>query len=215
MLVMDIATIMAIIERQLGGSGVSPYQTEGREMTLIEQQIAKRTLSFLYEQLSLTWEEIGGLRFALDEIHVREANIYTAVALNEPTLILTMEMQIDSQVWPFQILFPYSAISSISERLAHGRYTPEDIALQERRVQQALETVDLELSVELTTLQMPLDELAALSAGDEIPLGQIDTGQMRLLVGERPLYRVRAGRAHGKRIVQVLDPLNGRSASNV
>jgi len=125
----DLALIMRMIDRLLGGSGTT--QIERTELTDIETALARRLFRAVLEPLSSAWRELAEVELGLAGLESQAANVQLAPA-GEPTYLLSFEARIDGTSATLALAIPYRAVEPVVERIARTGYSedPADVAVR-------------------------------------------------------------------------------------
>jgi len=198
---LELALVMRLIDRLLGGEGHAKPRASG--LTEIEITLARRLFTTLLDQLSVTWEEVAGVRLSMLELELKASNQHLAPP-SEPTLRLTLEVKIDRYSASLSLTVPYRSIEPIAVKLQGsqlGEVAPDPAA--QELIRTAMSGVDVELRAEAASIVLEIDDLLDIESGSVIPLGP--AAAATLYVGAVPLYRVRPGRNGARRAVAILD----------
>jgi flagellar motor switch protein FliM len=196
---LELALMMRLIDRLLGGEGHAKPRLSG--LTEIEITLARRLFSTLLDQLSVTWDEVAGVRLSMLELELKAGNQHLAPP-SEPTLRLTLEVKIDRYSSSLSLTVPYRSIEPIAARLQGsqlGELGPDPEA--QELIRNAMSGVDVELRAEAASIEIEVDELLGVEPGTLIPLGP--AAKATLYVGAVPLYRVQPGRNGSRRAVAI------------
>src|SRR5262249_31764206 len=152
----------------LGGTGTVKHQIV--ELTEIETAIGRRIFSALAEQLSMTWDDLLGLRLNVRDLESKPASVQLAQP-SEPTLALTMEARADGSSATMSLAVPYRAIESALHALEEDQFAQGVDPAVAEAVRGAVSAVEVELRAEVASVELVLDELLALREGDLLKLG--------------------------------------------
>jgi len=197
--------VATMIERLLGSSvDTRPLD---RDLTEIEVALAHRVFSAIAVQLSRTWQELLQTELRLDAVETQQVNIQLAQQ-SEPTLTVTMELELRGGVSAMTLLVPHRSIEPLLERLSTGPYGDRaggDPGVDaERMVTAALREVAVEVRAEAGSCELTVGEVLALRPGDLVRLGPSASGGT-LFADAVPIHRVRFGRSGNRRAVEVLE----------
>jgi flagellar motor switch protein FliM len=191
--------LLPLFERLCGGAPSG--MPVDRKFTEIDEILAARVFRLFVEQMSLVWHDATGLH--LDFIGL-EPDPQTAriSGLSEATLVMTMDMKVDTGSHGLGLYLPFNAIEPVVDRFVtsgpdNGAEAPAQAAL----VRDAIGGVGLELRAEVATTEVTVDDLLSLQIGDVIDLGPA-TG-ITVKAGDTALYSAQAGRDGRKRAVQI------------
>lgn len=199
--------IMTMIEWLLGG----PIDTRPveRDLTDVELALTNRIFATFASQLSRTWQDLLETELTLGGIETVQANIQL-VAQSEPTLAITMELQLGRLSSTMTLLVPHRSIESLLGHLSKGpygdAYDPVPTEDSELRVRAAIRGVPVEVRAEVGSRELSVDDVLALKPGDVLRLGPSSAGGV-LYAGAVPTHRIRPGRSGRRRAVAVLDQI--------
>ena len=203
----ELSLVLRLVERLLGGPGSGKVRP--RELTEIEMAIVRRVYGTLLEQLSIVWDELVDVRFDLLELESQINTIHLAPP-SEPTLVLTMEVKIESSSSTISLICPYRSIEAVLPRLSGSQYgTAVADPGSADAVRRGVAGVDVEVRAEVASRWIPIDEVLDLKAGDVLKLGQPADEGVRLFAGHVPAHRARPGRNGNRRAVQIVERLGG------
>jgi flagellar motor switch protein FliM len=199
--------LLPLFERLCGGHPVG--MPADRKFSEIDEILAGRVFRLFVEQMSLVWYDVAGLQL---EFIGLEPDPQTArvAGLSEATLVLTMDMKVDTGSHGLGLYLPFSAIEPVISKFITGQ--PDggaEAPAQAAAVRQAIGGVSLELRAEVATAEVTVDDLLTLEIGDVIELGPAAQGIL-VKAGDTPLYRGQPGRDGRKRAVQIREEVNER-----
>jgi flagellar motor switch protein FliM len=208
LLALERPALLGLVERLLGGVG-DPADRD-RELTDIELALAARLFGTIVGQLSRTWHELLGTELALSGLESQQANIQL-VPSSEPTLGVTMELQLERVSATMTLLIPHRSIEPLLEHLASGHYGDNQEGGADEEVEQlvrtALRGVEVEVRAEIGSCELTIDELLALVPGDVVALAPASSGGT-LYADAVPIHRTRPGRSGNRRAVEILDRID-------
>jgi flagellar motor switch protein FliM len=175
-----------------------------RKFSEIDETLGARVFSMFIEQMSLVWQDVAGLQLHFVGI---EPDPQTAriASLSEATLVMTLDMKVDTGSHGLGLYFPFGSIEPIVSKFITGQPDGGDEApAQAAAVREAIGHVGLELRAEVGTADVTVDDLITLQVGDVIELGP-STGGITVCAGDVELYRGQAGRDGRKRAVQIAE----------
>ena len=134
--------LLPLFERLCGGhpSGVPA----DRKFSEIDEILAARVFGMFIEQMSLVWQDVAGL--SLDFVGI-EPDPQTAriAGLSEATMVLTLDMKVDTGSHGFGLYFPFSSIEPVISRFITGQPDGgEEAPAQAAAVREAIGGVGLE-----------------------------------------------------------------------
>jgi len=201
----ETSLVLCAIELLLGGSAVD--EVGDRRLTDIDWALASHFFGRMAAQLSIIWADQADLEL---EIAGLDQHLETAQAalVSEPTLSLTIEARLGGRSSTLSLLIPYEAIAPVAHRFSthedlHGAGAPG----QDAAVREAVGSVAMTVRAEVGAVELPIEQVLALRAGDIVRLGP--AGAITLFTDEVPVQLARPGRNGSRRAVQVLGPARG------
>ena len=199
--------LLPLFERLCGGhpTGMLP----DRKFSEIDEVLAARVFRLFVEQMSLVWNDVAGLQL---EFLGLEPDPQTAriAGLSEATLVLTMDMKVDTGSHAFGVYMPFKAIEPVIQKfITAGPDGGDEAPAQAAAVRDAMGAVSLELRAEVAEIDVTVDQLLGLEIGDVVELGSAADG-ITVKAGETPLYRAQPGRDGRKRAVQIREEVDAR-----
>ena len=169
--IFDPNFVYLVIDSLFGGSGQFHSRVEGRDFTVTEHRIIQRLLRVVFDDLEKAWAPVHPLKFEYvrSEMNTQFANIATP---NEVVVVTTFNIELGSGGGEFHICMPYAMIEPIRDALyssLQGEQIDSDkrwVKLLSRQVQSA----DVELVVNLGNVELTLQEVLNMQAGDVISM---------------------------------------------
>jgi flagellar motor switch protein FliM len=189
--------VLEAVDRLLGGDGRSDIVD--RALTDVDRLISRRFFSTLAYCLGQAWKELCGEDLDLQRIMSYE-QVADVCAIEEPTLVLTLEVKLDRVSTVTAILVPFNAISAL---LARIRSAPAPDTSSGAALAASLGDIDIDLRAEVGAADLTADEVLALKPGDVIALKTHAKGGVQLYADNVGLATARPGRNGRRRAVQV------------
>jgi flagellar motor switch protein FliM len=166
--------------------------------------LARRITQMLLDELSISFSELAeGTHFRVSDLETERAPSGVA-PLSEPTLALTFEGKLGRMSATLVILMPHRAVEPVLIASDPAVAGPEIDAAG--AVGEALGMVQVQLRAEVGSVDLALDEVLALRAGDVVSLGSgAGDGGVTLFADNVALHRGRLGRNGRRRAVQVVE----------
>ena len=142
--------MLRMIERLLGGTGVDEG-ARPRELTEIETALARRIFDHRARAaVDRPGTSCSASTLALLGVESQLANVQLAPP-SEPTLTMTMELQLAELSSTISLLVPHRAIEPVSTRLSAGQYGDTDVepGATEAERRPASPPVDVEVRAEV------------------------------------------------------------------
>jgi flagellar motor switch protein FliM len=136
------------------------------------------------------------------ETHLETAQM---VSVSEPTLTFTMEARFNGVSSTIVLLLPWSAIAPVADRFAARDDAPDRGEEEIRQVRRAVGGVDVTVRAEVASIELPIEEVLALQAGDVLRLDAPAEGGVTLFADKVPVHRAKPGRSGSRRAVQVIE----------
>jgi flagellar motor switch protein FliM len=208
LLACELPLLQYCLDRMLGGDGLSLPQRP--ELTEIELALSYRLMEKLVAQLSVAWDESVGTTFELMHVDTQLSNVQL-VTPSEAVLGLTVEVKLERGSSTFTVVFPHVAVEPILEQLSVGRFGERREAdYDDGQVRQALLPIDVELRVDVGSIELTLAQALNLQPGQMLEFGPIEAG-VRLFGGDSPTHICRPGSIGEFRAVEILAKAGGRS----
>jgi flagellar motor switch protein FliM len=205
---MNPQVVFAILDRLLGGNPVGPYRE--RELTEIEETLLERGLAGMTNFLAEAWRSVAELSPRLLTFESNPQFLQLATP-NETVLVVTLSARIGGVSGLFNICLPYVTIEPLVPKLTTQYLfdTGRSAAGQEpdARLESHVREVWVDVSVELGGVDLTLQELLDINAGDIIPLTSGIRDPVKVYVDDVPTFSGRVGRLRNRMAVQILSLL--------
>jgi flagellar motor switch protein FliM len=171
--VMDAFLVYLIVDYFFGGKGQTHVKPEGRDFTPIQMRIIKKLLTHIFADLEKSWQAVTPVKveYARSESNPQFAMIVTA---SEIVVVVTIQVLIGSAAKDFFVVYPYSMLEPIKEKLYSGLVSDqvERDGAWTTRFRQKLEECLLCVTVRLGTATVTLHDVLNFTPGDVILLDQ-------------------------------------------
>ena len=186
--VLDPKLVFSVVDSFFGGTGRFHTKIEGREFTPTELRVVQMLLEITFKDLEQAWKPVLDVRFEYQESEVNPqfANI---VSPSEVVVVTTFNVDLESGGGDFYICLPYSMLEPIRDLLDAGVQSDrgEKDERWERAMRDEILDVGVDVTTELSSVELNLAELADLQVGDIIP---IEIGeQLEVSAEGLPLFR--------------------------
>src|SRR3954468_18077360 len=200
--------VLGAIELLLGGTEISEQRE--RRLSDIDWALARHFFDRLLAQLSVIWTDMVDLELGVLQL---ETHLETAqmVSVSEPTLTFTLEARFNGVSSTVNLLLPWSAIAPVADRFAARDDAPDRGAEEIRQVRRAVGSVDVTVRAEVASIELPIEQVLALQAGDILRLRAPAEAGVTLYADKVPVHKAKPGRSGSRRAVQVTDRV-GRPA---
>ncbi|MDE1942429.1 MAG: flagellar motor switch protein FliM [Betaproteobacteria bacterium] len=174
--VFDPNLVFLVVDNMFGSDGRFHTRVEGREFTQTEHRIIQKLIAAVFEAYTKSWEAVYRLEFEFvrSEMNPQFANIATP---NEVVILTTFDVEFGGLGGAFHVCMPYSMIEPIRE-LLYSTMQGDHLAVDKRWLQllsRQIQSAEVELVAELGTMQLKVEQLLKLKAGDVVPLEMGET----------------------------------------
>ena len=171
--VMDAFLVYLIVDYFFGGKGQTHVKPEGRDFTPIQLRVIKKLVQQAFLDLEKAWEALMPVKIQ----HVRsESNPQFAmvVSASEIVAVVTLQVLIGETGRDLFIVYPYSMLEPIKERLYSGLVSDhvEQDGGWAGRFCDRLQDCPLNLTVRLGTASVQVRDVLNFTPGDVLVLDQ-------------------------------------------
>lgn len=200
-----LGVVFAILDRLLGGMGVSLEKL--RVLSEIEESVIRRILLRILDYLKEAWMQVIELN---PKMEVIESNpmFSQVVHPGEMVLLVTLEVKIGETEGIMNLCIPYLVLEPVVGKLttqswfSPGRkdVTSENLIALETKLKRAMVPV----VVEAGKTHIKVSEMLSLMPGDVIKLDKKKAELLDMKVGNSVKFKCRAGKS-GKKMAVVID----------
>jgi flagellar motor switch protein FliM len=203
LLQLDLAVAFPLLDLLLGGEGKGT--PPARAITEIEEQILETVVQVICRELQTAWQVLA-LEFQFDQRQQSEKAQHL-MALDEKTLALSFEITLPDSRGTLNLAVPAVVSNALLRKLATewSRSRPRVRADSDQRIRERLLACPFPLELGLTSLPVPLRELAELAPGSLLVLRREVDKPATLLVSGREMFRAAVARRGPARVAQVLE----------
>ena len=199
LLIIESKMVYAFIDSIFGGSGSTAVKVEGRDFTSIETHMRKRIAKIIFEVkcsqalpewIEAAWKPIESIHIELDRSEVNPQFV-GIVSSMDIVVIAPLEIEMDDALGNLILCIPYATIEPIRNKLKTA-FQFEQLGQDNgwgRRLVRQLDTVGVEISVELGTTEITVRTLLDLQRGDIIRLDQDTDSELIMRVEGVPKFR--------------------------
>jgi len=200
--------VLGAIELLLGSTEISEQRE--RRLSDIDWALARHFFDRMLSQLSVIWTDMVGLELGVQQL---ETHLETQqlVPVSEPTLTFTLEARFNGASSTVALLLPWSAIAPVAERFAARDDAPDRGDEEIRQVRRAVGGVDVTVRAEVASIELPIEQVLALQAGDILRLDAPAEGGVTLFADKVPVHTAKPGRSGSRRAVQVVGRVGRKS----
>ncbi len=212
MLVMESRLVFSLVEAFFGGSGTGSTKIEGRDFTPIEKRVVEKVVQIALINLTESWEEI----YPIKTEFIRSESNPLAVNVVPPEELLVsakFEVELNKPLGKILVCIPISSFQPIRQKLAGG-YLSEESASDPRwanAIQQMIQPVELEMSVQLGRTFLSVKQLQNLRRGDILVLENNFKDPVIASVEGIPKYEGFVGRFNDRKVFKVEQTIRAES----
>jgi flagellar motor switch protein FliM len=202
------AFVVTGLECLLGGSPPDGAPEE-RRLSEIDCSVARGLLESVARQLSSAFQELAGVSLEARAMQIHDEPSPLAPA-SEPTFVVTLTARFGERASVLTLLLPWTAIDAVEERIC-GREPGATPAGHGRApgVGGAMSAVSVTLRAEVARVELPVEEILALTPGSIVRLGTRAADGISLYAEDVMLGRAIAGRNGARRAVQIRGAASG------
>jgi len=202
--IIESRVIFALVDIIFGGSGRETVKIEGREFTLIENNLIKKIVLNALSDFKEVWKTI----IQLDAVYQRTENdpqFIQLVAATDVVLVMQFEVDLGFSSGKINFCIPYSTIEPISKKLQAGYQDDTLVADKEwaSRFMDGLRCLNVNLTVELGKTELSGREVINLKKGDVISLDRYCNDSLDVYVEDILKFKGQPGIYKGNRAVEV------------
>lgn len=210
LLTVDSSLTYSMIDVLLGGRrGSGVIRVEGRPYTTIEMALARRMIEVILDDTHKAFEPLTTVNFSLERL---ETNPRFA-AISRPAnaaILVELRIDMDDRGGKIEILLPYATIEPIREQLLQmfmGEKFGRD-PTWEGHLATEIYAADTEIEAVLHEMNLPLNKILALEAGETLMFDRRPTDPIKLRCGGVHLTDAVMGHIGKNVSVRVTRPLN-------
>lgn len=202
LIVLDPHFIYMVVDILFGGDGRFHLRIEGRGFTDTEQRIIQHVLNIFFDTYSRAWAPIYPVQFnhVRSEMHTQFMNIATP---KEVVIASSFTVEVGNLSGQMHVCLPYTMIEPIRELLSSS-IQGENITSDNRWMRQItnqIQSAQLELVVDLGTIEMTMADIINLKVGDVVPFVVPETVVAK--IHEIPVIECTFGTSEGQRALRV------------
>lgn len=199
--------LSCIVDRMLGGLGLS--ENNQRELTDVEEALAKKVIERLVKNLETAWSNILPVHGNIVGLDNNYQTVQIASA-GEIVALITFEIQIAGKYFGLMSLcFPYPVLETVLANLStqHIFQSKGIVATTEdrQRMIQKLNTSNVDINVIFGSTDITLEEFLDLKEGDIIKLDTKLTDDLIVKVNNEKKYFARPGTLNNKISVKITE----------
>jgi len=199
---LDSKLIFTAVDIYFGGTGLLPFKIEGREYTPVEMSMVRSILDITTENLAKAWGPVMDIE--IEYMH-SEMNPKFAGIVDPTDMIVVSQINVrfEGVEGRVDIVMPYAMLEPVRDKLEEGvqNLQGDSDNRWSRTLKEEAKNIDIDLSVNLTELQMSMDDLMKMEKGDIIPLDMPE--QVTIKAEGISILRGALGESNKKKAVKV------------
>ena len=201
--------ISSIVDRMLGGVGHS--ESKPRELTDIEEALAKRVFDKIIKTLEKSWKNVFPVRGAVVGIDTNSVLTQLASPL-EVVALITLEIQVANKYSGLlSLCFPYPVLETVIEQLNTQQIyqTKSKISTMEdkQKILNKLSNTNVKINVMLGSTDITIGEFIDLKKGDVIRLENSINDKLVVKVNNIPKFLGMPGTKKNKISINIVDKI--------
>lgn len=200
----------SMLDRLMGGEGTSHSNVDN--LTEIEQKIMTNLFERSFDNLREAWANIADIDPILTELEVNP-QFLQMISPNETVVVISFNSIIGETSGMINICIPHVVLEPIVPNLS-VRYwmqsnTRENSPEQKARIEQNIRRSEVDVTAELGSTNISIEDFLFLQQGDVIQLDQNITNPLTIKVDNIPKFTAQPGKVKKKMAVQVIESLRG------
>jgi flagellar motor switch protein FliM len=201
----DSSQIYSTVDLLLGGRRTQkPIRVEGRPYTTIEQNIVKRLVEIILNDLSMAFDPISPVSFQFDRLESNPR--FAAIARpNSAALLVRLRVEMEERGGMIDIVLPHATLEPIRDLLLQmfmGEKFGQD-AMWERHLGREVGQTFIDLEAILDERNISLGEVVDLKIGSTILFDASPDDPVRIKCGGVPLTTAQIGRVGDKMAIAI------------
>ena len=208
--------LFPVLDMVLGGSGEMPKKT--RDFTELELSVIKKLDERILGNYAMAWRDRMEVKPHIESLE-SNPQLYQFINPGEIVAVITFTTVVGASKGLINLCLPFVLIDPIISRLqaGHSPFDRRGAGVDETDLDNLRSWVgmsDLDLSVNVGTADLSVQEFLNLQAGDVLTLDRRVDQDMDLLVGNLVKYKVQAG-TMGRRLAVQVTSLAGEDLCDV
>lgn len=192
--------MLNLIDRMLGGIGYEVTVMADYVYTEIEMALYQRVMKYIIGSLKDAWASYVGIEFSYDRAE-NNPGLFQEIGLDEPVVIILLEVKQGSSMEQITICMSGNLLMNIFEVIDRKRNSAlegDDLEIREE-ILDNIRITDLNISANLGSTMITMEDLYRLQEGDVIDLGQSKDSLVDIYVENQPWFKGRMG-SHKKNV---------------
>lgn len=204
LIVVESKIIFMLVDIIFGGSGRNTFKIEGREFTVIENNIIKKVILSALGDIEKAWKSLIDLKISYQRSEINPQFVQL-VPPTDVVVVSNFEIEVEYSSGTISLCIPYSTLEPLRDRLQAG-YQSEQLEVDKtwiNRFKGGLFASKVDLTARLGSAEINAGEVVSLKKGDVIPLNQSITDPINIYVEGVMKFRGRPVIYKGNQAVQV------------
>jgi flagellar motor switch protein FliM len=200
----------SIISRVLGGT--KEINAEGRQFTEIELAIMERVLWQSLKNFDEAWIKIMDVNSVLEKVET-SMQFAQIVDINEPVLMVTLNITIGSEsgligfCLPHQALEPF--IKNLNTKHMYAGSPNKKVDTDPRKIINTIKNSDIVISAVFNSTEATVRDITSLDVGDVIQLAHKVDEPLIVKYQQIPKYRAALGKYRNNMALKILEEIGG------
>jgi flagellar motor switch protein FliM len=196
--------VLAMVEHLMGG--VAGTQKTARLITKIEQSIVKGIIQRALTEIQRAWKTVADLTFKFER-YESEGDFVQIAPASEIVMVVSFEVTIGAQKYMMNLCFPTFALDDVLAKLNIQHFS-NILAVKgdhtaARAITRHLESTAIEATAVLGETSLTLRDLLDLEKGDVLRTSIPVTGEVKILIGGKPMMLGHPGISNGRVAVKI------------
>lgn len=202
LIILENKMIFSLVDLLLGGKKNAIHianQGGEKNLTSIEQGIAKQVTEIILNELSLSFDQISPTPFNFERLE-SNPNFVTISRPGDAVIVLKLSVEIDEQIKTIDIMIPYKTIEPIKEQMQKvflGDKFGSDQEWENMLIS-SIKGVALPIEAVITNRISTIKEIANLKIGDTIVMEHSKDKDITVRSGPIALFTGKIGRVENK-----------------
>jgi|JFJP01.1.fsa_nt_gi flagellar motor switch protein FliM len=202
LIILENKMIFSFVDLLLGGKKNAIHianQDGEKNLTSIEQGIAKQVTEIILNELSLSFDQISPTTFNFERLE-SNPNFVTISRPGDAVIVLKLSVEIDEQIKTIDIMIPYKTIEPIKEQMQQvflGDKFGSDQEWENMLIS-SIKGVALPIEAVITNRISTIKEIANLKIGDTIIMEHSKDKDITVRSGPIALFTGKIGRVENK-----------------
>lgn len=204
-----------ILDILLGGSG--ERIRINKDFSDIDKNIMQQVSTDLIKHLVLAWNDVLEVNPTFDEL-ITNPSANQTLGPNEPVALLNFAVEIGKKTTYMNLCIPYLSVEKVLDKLIVQYWFSNeetDIVEESReKIKNSLDSVDINMTVELGDIDITVDEFLKLVNGDVLRLGAKCNEPVKVLIEDEECFLAKPGIIGKNMGIELLEIIDKEVRSN-